>query len=898
MASPRDLQLRVILQAVDKAGSVLRGISGNSSAAAKSLKAARDQLKELDRAQGTVQGFRTATAHLRQQERALRELQGKAETYTKGLEAQRKAHENIKAAHKVAKRDYEQLASALADGKGQGGEFTRQMELARIRLLSSQQAIERSLSSLNSYKTRLRNVTDETDRLTARQKTTQDQLDGYKRRLDQAGISTTGLAGKARALRAEEARLNDTMAEQKRRLEALAPAQKRLDAARHAYEHAPHKIHDTMFKGALMAGTGGGVLRGMHGPVDEAKAYGTEVARIGALGMGVSTTADAEKFAAGMKTYGTSRRDNLGLMRDAMSVFGDEHEAQMVAPTLARMKFANAAVFGSEAGAENERKFMDMLKVIELRGGLASKEAFQGQADKIQRVIAATGGRVQGEEWLNVIKTGGVAAKGLSDEALYYQMEPLVQEMGGHRVGTALMSAYQNVYQGHTTKRAAMLMDKLGLIGDRSKVDHDKSGQIAHLSPGALKGSELFRTNQFEWMEQVLLPALAKKGITDSQRIMDTMGGIFSNRTASGMFAQMYQQRLQIRKNEKLNRGADGIDQLYERGRNTAGGAELELAARKADAYRALGDTVMPAYTKALELAAGALQGLTNWMQAHPTLARAMAYTLGGLAVVLTLIGGALLAIGPGLLMWAALRLALAQFGIAAPSAIGLLRGLGTGVLWLGRALVMNPIGATIAAIAVAGTLIYSNWDAIVAWLDRLPERFSNLGLQITLGLSRGLTSGMTWVRDTISGMADNVVTWFKDKLGIRSPSRVFIAAGGEISAGAALGIAARQPLVRRAALAMAATATSVLPLTAAAGGALSVEGGAGLQVDRRPPLAAPAGAGAPVVMNLNIHPGAIVVNAVAGMDERALARLVGEEIDRRARAQAATLRSSLRDND
>lgn len=898
MSSSRDLQLRVILQAVDRAGSVLRGIRGQSSQAAQALKAARDQLKDLNRAQADVQGYRTATAHLRQHERALRDVQARTSKYTEGLETARKAHENTKGSLATARRNYDALASALQDGKNHNADFMRQLELARISLLASQQGYERSLASINRYKAQLKGAGDETARLTARKTTAQTQLESYTRRLEAAGISTTGLASKARELRAEETRLTSALEAQKQKLQEIEAVQKRAGAARAAYGRTAATAGNLAAKGAVATAGGGAVLRGLKlGPVDEAKAYSAEKARIGALGLGAKTSADAEKFAAGMQTYGTSRRDNLTLVRDAMSVFGDLHEAEMVAPTLAKMKFANAAVFGSEQGHENERKFMDMLKVIELRGGLASEAAFKGQADKIQRVIAATGGRVQGEEWLNVIKTGGVAAKGLSDEALYYQMEPLVQEMGGHRVGTALMSAYQNVYQGHTTKRAAKLMDSLGLIGDRSKVDHDKSGQIAHLSVGALKGSDLFRTNQFEWMEQVLLPALAKKGITDPQRIIDTMGGIFSNRTASGLFAQMYQQRAQIRKNEKLNRGADSIDQLYGRARGTDGAGELDLAARKADAYRELGAAVMPAYTRALELAAGALGGLTRWMREHPTLARAAAYTIGGLAVIVMGLGSALLAIAPGLLMWAGLRLALAQFGIVAPSAIGLLRGLGGAALWLGRALVMNPIGATITAIAVAGGLIYANWDAIVAWMDRLPERFSNLGLQITLGLSSGLQAGWAWVRDGITGLADGTVNWFKERLGIRSPSRVFIDAGGEISAGAALGIAAQQPLVRRAALAMAATATSVLPLTAAAGA-----GGMeplGLQVDRRPPLAATAGAGgAPMVVNLNIQPGAIVINAVAGMDAGAIARQVMEQLERQARAQAATLRSSLRDYD
>jgi len=79
------------------------------------------------------------------------------------------------------------------------------------------------------------------------------------------------------------------------------------------------------------------------------------------------------------------------------------------------MNFANHAFFGEAEGADNERKFMDMLTVIELRGGLENKEKFEAQANIVQQVITATGGRVGPNEWLNMIKTGGIAAKGLKD---------------------------------------------------------------------------------------------------------------------------------------------------------------------------------------------------------------------------------------------------------------------------------------------------------------------------------------------------------------------------------------------------------------------------------------------------------------------------------------------------
>ncbi|MEG2569100.1 MAG: phage tail tape measure protein, partial [Acinetobacter sp.] len=399
----------------------------------------------------------------------------------------------------------------------------------------------------------------------------------------------------------------------------------------------------------------------MRKPIDETKHVEVEENRIASLGLGKESTKEAIQYAKAMKTFGTSTLDNLQLVRDGVTAFADVHHAKMVAPTLAKMKFSNKAMYGDD-GAENEKKFMDMLKVIEMRNGLKSEKAFHEQANIIQQVITATGGRVQAEEWLNVIKTGGIAAKGIDNKAFYYKLEPLVQEMGGFRVGTAMMSAYQNVYQGRTTKRAANNLERLGLISDPTKVQHDKSGQISFLDVGAIKGAELFKKDQFAWMEQVLVPQLKSKGITKEGDIIDAMGSIFTNRTASNLFAQMYMQRDQIHKNAKLNSGADDIDQLNSKAMKTTTGKEIEAKANLHDAYLKFGTTILPIYTSAIETATVALQGFNGWMERNPTLAKMLGVGLLGIAASLIVIGGALAVFSPLILGMLSLRLMMATF--------------------------------------------------------------------------------------------------------------------------------------------------------------------------------------------------------------------------------------------
>ena len=664
----KQLKLEVIFGSKNQLSPALRAILSSSNAAAKALKKTRDEIRALNDQQKKIDGYQKQKKAVQEQAKALQDLQN----HIKNLRQQMKMNPSA--------------------------ELTRDFDKSVAKAKKLKQEYERNRIELQRMRTEMNN----------------------------AGLSTNRLSEHQQRLRNDLNRANQSMREQEQRLQRMTQMQENY--GRHA-----GRLRAAAGYGVGAAITGAGALYSMRKPIEESKHVDVEENRIGALGLGKKATKEATDYAKAMKTFGTSTLDNLTLMRDGITAFADVHHAEMVAPTLAKMKFGNEAMFGSEGGAENEKKFMDMLKVIELRGGLKNEKAFKDQANIIQQVITATGGRVQGEEWLNAIKTGGVAVKGMSNEALYYKMEPLVQELGGHRFGTAAMSAYQNIYQGRTTVRAARNMADFGLL-DGSKVTYDKVGQVAHLNPGALKGGELFKQDQFAWMEQVLLPALAKKGITEKGAIHDAMGSMFTNRTASNLFTTMYDQREQIHKNAKLNAGAENIDQLSERAKGTTAGKELEAKAKLHDAYLQFGLTILPIYTKAIEMATSAMQGFTMWMEKNPTLAKALGAGLVFIAVSLVAIGGALAIFSPLILGMLSLRLILASTSTAAglfsrvfaaaPVVLNVLKsalmGVGRVFLFLGRALLMNPIGLAITAIAVAAYLIYKNWTPIKAFFINL----------------------------------------------------------------------------------------------------------------------------------------------------------------------------------
>lgn len=475
--------------------------------------------------------------------------------------------------------------------------------------------------------------------------------------------------------------------------------------------------------GAVMFAGGLGIASLFKAPLDEAKKFQNEVERFRSLGLGDKVTADAVKFASGMDTYGTSIRENLGLLRDAQTVFGDFHEAQMVVPLLSKMKFANAALYGDEGGAMKDRAFMDMLKVIEMRGGLKSQAAFENQANMIQKVQTATGGRVSANEYLNLIKTGGVAAKGMQDEKFYYTMEPLVQEMGGFRVGTGLMSGYQNLVQGRTTARAAEELMRLGML-DPDKVVYNKIGNIKQIKPGAVTGTDLMVNDPFKWMQTVMLPAFASKGITSQQAILNEIGAIFTNRTASNLYSTMFLQQANIEKNVKLNSGAAGIAELEKNAKNTLSGKQLEFGAKWRDLMLNLGAVVLPLAIKVLDKLNPALKDLAHWMNDNQGKVKGFAYALLGLSAFL--VGGGLInmviAAGRGFFLLGQVMTFLGTRALAplipwlarmGTYLVMFVMNMGNAVAFLARALLMNPIGLVVTAIAAAAFLLWNNWAEI-----------------------------------------------------------------------------------------------------------------------------------------------------------------------------------------
>lgn len=302
-----------------------------------------------------------------------------------------------------------------------------------------------------------------------------------------------------------------------------------------------------------------------------------------------------------------------------------------------------------------------------------------------------------------------------------------------------------------------------------------------------------------------------------------------------------------------------------------------------------LGTTLLPVLTSTFSQINSVLQAVSAWAQANPEAAGTLIKIVGALAVFKIGLGAAQFAIGGFMKPAAGLHAMVMKMG-GYSTVFGTLRTaalmLGSGFMKAGAMMLANPIVAIIvavvAALAVAGYMIYTHWDTIKAafsagWnyvttlLSGAAAWMTNIGKQMMSGLLLAINP-MALGKKLIE-MASNGITAFKNYLGIKSPSRVFMGLGEDTADGMALGLQRGERGVLGAAGRMATGMVAASSLASA------------------PAMAAPAagsgGAGAGMTITINIQ-------QLPGQDATALAEEVRRQLERLA-GQAA--RSSYRDD-
>lgn len=185
--------------------------------------------------------------------------------------------------------------------------------------------------------------------------------------------------------------------------------------------------------------------------------------------------------------------------------------------------------------------------------------------------------------------------------------------------------------------------------------------------------------------------------------------------------------------------------------------------------------------------------------------------------------------------------------------------------------------------------LFYQAFAGVMNYFGvELPGKFTEFGGMIVNGLVNGLNAGLGAVKGAISSIGDSSIGWFKEKLGIHSPSRVFAELGGFTMEGLTKGLEGGQkgPLNALSSMSKQLTAAGTLALSATAMPALAV--------DDRPPISS---AGTSTVYDSH-DTYQITIAAAPGMDIQTMEKSLRAMLNKIENEKRARQRSKLSDRD
>lgn len=842
----RELKIRMLLAASDRVTRPLRDIAGGSRAATEALRGTRERLRELDRQQEQIQGFRTLKLGMRDTEQQMRSAQARVTA----------------------------LGREIAQTANPTRAMTREFEKAQREAAQLERQHQSESNQLRELRTRLRD----------------------------AGIETRDLARHERELRERSRETNRELAEQERRLERVANREQRMGAARERFSRTMGTAGNVAGAGMGMLATAGAMALPIVAGVQAAQEYESKMTDIGQkanLARAATARMGADLLKAARAANQLPEAMQGGV--DTLSGFGlDPRQATAMMVPIGRAATAYKAEIADLAAASFSAH--DNLKVaLNDTGRMIDGMAAAGKAGAFEMKDMAQHFPTLTAAYQGLGQTGVAAGVDLS-AALQ------ITRKGAGDSATAAGNL-NNVLQKITSPATVRAFKKLGVDLPKSLKKLYAEGKtpieaISELTNKTLKGdlSRLGYLFEDAQVQAGLRPLI--QNMEEYRRIRSE--AMNASGTTDTDFAERMRDSAEQTKQLNVNAATLGIQlgTVLLPSVNDLLGKAAAMASRLGDWSQR-----HPALTKAIVVGTVALTAMMG-AAALLTLAYAAMMGPMALFGALSTATGIAMAPLIGIVLAVVAAVALLAYGAyQVYNNWGAISGFFGGIwerirstftsnwafirnLLLGALVIFMP---PVAALMLVAKAVYDNWDRIragfmagVAFLAAivgpmvqplynalnlvggLVGRFSQMGLHLIQGLGRGILSGVGWVLKLITNVATTIGGAFAKAMGIHSPSRVFMAYGGHLMAGLHNGIDndADAPVGRMTRLSRdltrALAVTAATPALAVAGGAP----GAGSA-----PAAVRAAAPAPLAVTININGANRDPQEIATAVEQALAR-------------------------
>jgi len=313
---------------------------------------------------------------------------------------------------------------------------------------------------------------------------------------------------------------------------------------------------------ATAGGAGGfhGVHSLIHNTVKAAAERAHEAVRMDVSGMSENEIAESEKLSGELshRYKSLSQTTIMHSMRNMRAIVGTYEEAAKILDPVLKLRVAAQGAHPEHA-EELAEDFDKLVKGMEIKGVTMDPEKFRSYLQGMAKAINVFGDTLRPTDYYEMFKYGRQSTQNLSEKFMLETAPTLAQELGGSSAGKAMSSFYQAIVGGRIKEQSVKEMEKLGLINE-DKVVRTKTGSIKGLLPGGVKGADLAASDPYAWVNERLLPALTKHGITKPDEIQAVLATIFQQGTAAQMAAIFATQQARIEKDWALVHGAKGLE--------------------------------------------------------------------------------------------------------------------------------------------------------------------------------------------------------------------------------------------------------------------------------------------------------------------------------------------------
>lgn len=729
----KQLKLEVLLNAIDKITGPVKAATKSSDAMAKAVKANRDQLKALQNAQKDIKSFRT-----------------------------------LNKASKASKDALSQQQEKIKDLAAQ----MRQSDTPTKGMIRSFNAATKAAKRLKDK----------------HEKNTQ-KLSGLRTKLKDAGISTRDLGQAERNLKSDIDKTSKSLKRQQDQLKETNFQQRKLAAAKRKYESSQRLAGNMATGGAAGLGVAYGVKNIAERTIAPGIDFGTQMSELQAVSR-------------------LSKEDpRFKMLKDQAKQFG-------ASTAFTSSEVGAGQTFLSRAGFTPEAISASMKDVLEL--ALANGTDLATTADIASNIGGAfkIDPEVEGNMQHIADILSGVSSRANVDLTMLGDTMKYLGQASGLDV---------------SMEEAAAMAGLLGNIGIQgSMAGTTMRTMLNQLTAPAAKGAAAMKElglqvkdshGNMRSMPNIIADIAAateSMGNVDRAAILKDIFGAEAGSGVAELIAQQGTGGLQTLISELKGVQGENAKMAATRADNI-GGDLKSLESSLQSISLAITETNEGPLRELIKTMTSASRSVSEWATKNPELVA----TLAKIAVVVGIVAGAggalLLVISSILGPLAMLKYGFAVFSSVASGLIPIVKGIGLAMSVVGKAMLANPIFLAIALIAGAAYLIYNHWEPIKEFFSGiwetiktafdggilgiselilnwsplglfykafagvlnyfgmdLPAKFTDFGSMMLDGLMGGITTKLSALKESIVGVGSSVAGWFKEKLGIHSPSRVF----------------------------------------------------------------------------------------------------------------------------